>query len=272
MEFRILGPLEVVSDGRVVPLGARKPRALLVDPPSSGERAGRERSPDRGDRAGRAPSSAAKVLQTYVSQLRRTLGRDLIRTVSSAYELHADAGSFDLLRFEQLVGDARAAAPVEASRLLWEALALWRGQPLVEFAYEPWAQPEIARLEELRLEALQERIEVDLALGGNAELVPELELLVGRYPLRERLRAQLMLALYRAGRQADALAAYRDARRSLVETLGIEPTLALRQLERCDSRPGSRARSRRRRPSDRRWRGSRADLGTSLVVLRRADA
>jgi len=232
VEFRILGPLEVVSDGRVVPLGARKPRALLVILLL------RANEPVASDRlieeiwAGRAPSSAAKVLQTYVSQLRRTLGRDLIRTVSSAYELHADAGSFDLLRFEQLVGDARAAAPVEASRLLWEALALWRGQPLVEFAYEPWAQPEIARLEELRLEALQERIEVDLALGGNAKLVPELELLVGRHPLRERLRAQLMLALYRAGRQADALAAYRDARRSLVETLGIEPTLALRQLER----------------------------------------
>ena len=116
--------------------------------------------------------------------------------------------------------------------MLREALSLWRGPPLAEFAYEPWAQPEIARLEELRVEALQERIETDLALGADAELVPELELLVGQHPARERLRAQLMLALYRSGRQADALAAYRDARRSLVETLGIEPTLALRQLER----------------------------------------
>ena len=113
-----------------------------------------------------------------------------------------------------------------------EALSLWRGQPLAEFAYEPWAQSEIARLEELRVEALQQRIETDLALGAGAELVPELELLVGQHPHREGLRAQLMLALYRSGRQADALAAYRDARRSLVETLGIEPTLALRQLER----------------------------------------
>ena len=118
------------------------------------------------------------------------------------------------------------------TRLLREALSLWRGPPLAEFAYEPWAQPEIERLEELRLEALQERIETDLALGASAELVAELELLVGQYPLRERLRAQLMLALYRSGRQADALEAYRDARRTLVETLGIEPTLALRQLER----------------------------------------
>ena len=129
-------------------------------------------------------------------------------------------------------GSARAAGPAEANGLLREALSLWRGQPLAEFAYEPWAQSEIARLEELRLEALQQRIETDLALGASAELVPELELLVGQHPHREGLRAQLMLALYRSGRQADALAAYRDARRSLVETLGIEPTLALRQLER----------------------------------------
>ena len=142
--------------------------------------------------------------------------------------------------------------------MLREALSLWRGPPLAEFAYEPWAQPEIDRLEELRLEALQERIETDLALGASAELVPELELLVAQYPLRERLRAQLMLALYRSGRQADALEAYRDARRALVETLGIEPTLALRQLERSDSRPGSGARSRRapsRRPPVLRSRG-----------------
>ena len=140
--------------------------------------------------------------------------------------------------------DARTASPAAANGMLRDALSLWRGPPLAEFAYEPWAQPEIDRLEELRLEALQERIETDLALGASAELVAELELLVGQYPLRERLRAQLMLALYRSGRQADALAAYRDARRALVETLGIEPTLELRQLERADSRPGSGARPR----------------------------
>ena len=240
MEFRILGPLEVVSEGRVVPLDARKPRALLAilllraNEPVPSERLIEQLW------AGRPPPSAAKVLQTYVSQLRRALGRDVIRTVSSAYELRADGASFDLLRFEQLVGDGRAAAPAEASGMLREALSLWRGQPLVEFAYEPWAQPEIASLEELRVEVVQERIETDLALGASAELVPELELLVGQHPLRERLRAQLMLALYRSGRQADALAAYRDARRSLVETLGIEPTLALRRLERSilDQDPG----------------------------------
>ncbi len=233
MEFCILGPLEVIAEGRVVPLDAPKPRALLAllllhaNEPVSRDRLIEELW------AGRPPSSATKTLQTYVSQLRRALDRNAIRTVSSAYELRTDAGSFDLHRFEQLVANARAVTPAEANVMLREALSLWRGQPLAEFAYEPWAQVEIARLEELRLDALQERIETDLALGASAELVPELELLVGQYPLREHLRAQLMLALYRSGRQADALAAYRDARSALVETLGIEPTLALRQLERA---------------------------------------
>ena len=215
-----------------VPLGGRKPRALLAilllraNEPVSSDVLIEELW------AGRPPPSATKVLQTYVARLRRVLGSSAIGTVSSAYELRPDPGSIDLHRFEQLVRDARAAAPAEANRLLRDALSLWRGPPLAEFAYEPWAQPEIERLEELRLEAVQERIETDLALGASAELVGELEQLVGRYPLRERLRAQLMLALYRSGRQADALAAYRDARRALVETLGIEPTLELRQLER----------------------------------------
>ncbi len=232
VEFRLLGPLEVVAEGRVVPLDAPKPRALLaILLLRANEAVSRDLLIEE-LWAGRPPSSATKVLQTYVSQLRRALGRSVIRTVPSGYELRADAGSFDLHRFEQLVRDARAAAPAEANRLLREALSLWRGPALAEFAYESWAQPEIERLEELRLEALQERIESDLALGASAQLVGELELLVGEYPLRERLRAQLMLALYRSGRQADALAAYRDARRALVDALGIEPTLELRQLER----------------------------------------
>jgi predicted ATPase/DNA-binding SARP family transcriptional activator len=232
VEFRLLGPLEVVVEGRLVRLDAPKPRALLA------LLLLRANEPVPSDVlieelwAGRPPSSATKVLQTYVVRLRRVLGSSAIRTVSSAYELRADTGSLDLHRFEQLVRDARAAAPVEANGLLREALSLWRGPALAEFAYEAWAQPEIERLEELRLETLQERIETDLALGASAELVGELELLVGQYPLRERLRAQLMLALYRSGRQADALEAYREARRALVEMLGIEPTLTLRQLER----------------------------------------
>jgi DNA-binding SARP family transcriptional activator len=240
MEFRILGPFEAVADGRVVALNAAKQRALLaILLLHANELVSSDRLiDDLWD--GRPPATAAKILQKYVSQLRRSLGRVVIRTASSAYELATDAGSFDLLRFEQLVGNARAADPAEANGMLREALSLWRGQPLAEFAYAPWAQSEITRLEELRAEALQQRIETDLALGASAELVPELELLVGQHPHREGLRAQLMLALYRSGRQADALAAYRDARRSLVETLGIEPTLALRQLERSilDQDPG----------------------------------
>jgi predicted ATPase/DNA-binding SARP family transcriptional activator len=232
VEFRLLGPLEVVAEGRDVPLGGPKPRALLAilllraNEPVSSDVLIDELW------AGRPPSSASKVLQTYVARLRRVLGQSAIRTVSSAYELRPDTASFDLHRFEQLVREARAATPTESNGLLREALSLWRGPPLAEFAYERWAQPEIERLEELRLEALQERIETDLALGASAELVGELELLVGQHPVRERLRTQLMLALYRSGRQADALEAYRDARRALVETLGIEPTLTLRQLER----------------------------------------
>ena len=232
VEFRILGPLEVVAGGRVVPLDARKPRALLaILLLRANEPVTREHLIDE-IWAGRPPPSATKVLQTYVSQLRRTFGRDVIRSVPAAYELRADVGSLDLLRFQQLVGNARDVGPAEANGRLREALSLWRGQPLAEFASESWAQSEIGRLEELHIEAVQQRIETDLALGASAELVPELELLVGQHPHREGLRAQLMLALYRSGRQADALAAYRNARRSLVEMLGIEPTLALRQLER----------------------------------------
>ena len=233
MEFRLLGRLEVVVEGRAVPLDAPKPRALLaILLLRAGQPVSRERLIE--DLwAGRPPSSATKVLQTYVSQLRRVLGRGVIRTVSSAYELRPAPGSFDLHRFEQLLANARAASPAVASGLLREALSLWRGPPLAEFAYDAWARPEIERLDELRLGALQDRIEADLALGAAPELVPELELLVGTYPLRERLRGQLMLALYRSGRQADALAAYRAARSALVETLGLEPGADLRRLERA---------------------------------------
>jgi predicted ATPase/DNA-binding SARP family transcriptional activator len=233
VEFRLLGPLEVVAEGRPVAPDAAKPRALLAilllhaNEPVSRDVLIEELW------TGRPPPSATKVLQTYVSQLRRAVGRGVIRTVPSGYELHADAASLDVHRFERLTRTARTAAPAEANAMLREALALWRGPPLAEFAYEPWARPEIDRLEELRLDALHERIETDLALGATTELVGELELLVGQFPLRERFRGQLMLALYRSGRQAEALAVYRDARTALVETLGIEPGLELKRLERA---------------------------------------
>ena len=231
MDFRILGPLEVVADGRVVRLNAAKPRALLAilllhaNEPVSSDRLIDDLW------AGRPPATAAKVLQTYVFQLRKALGDARIVTRPTGYELSVDPTRLDLHRFERLVIEARGAAPPAGAQNLRDALALWRGPPLADFTYEPWAQAEIGRLEELRLEALQERIDADLALGRHADLIGEVELLVAQHPLLERPRGQLMLALYRSGRQADALEAYRDARETLVAQLGIEPGSALRHLE-----------------------------------------
>jgi predicted ATPase/DNA-binding SARP family transcriptional activator len=233
VEFRILGPLEVLAGDRRVPLEAPKLRALLaILLLHANEAVPRERLIEE-LWSGRAPPSAAKVLQTYVSQLRRALGPERIRTVRSSYELRAEPGQVDLHRFHELVCRARSEAPSEAAQTFRAALALWRGPALAEHAQEPWAQPEAAHLEELRLAALEERIEADIALGGADELAPELERLVAHHPLRERLRCQLMLVLYRAGRQADALAVYRETREVLVEALGIEPGAALRRLERA---------------------------------------
>ena len=232
MEFQILGPFEALAEGRRVSLRAAKPRALLA---ILLLHAGEPVSIDRliADLwAGRPPATAAKILQTYVSQLRKALGDSTIVTGPAGYQLNVERDSLDAHRFERLLVEARGAEPAVASDRLREALAVWRGPALVDFAFEPWAQAEIGRLEELRLDALQDRLEADLALGRAAELVAELEALIAEYPLRERLRGQLMLALYRSGRQADALAAYRAARETLVEELGIEPGPALRRLER----------------------------------------
>ena len=159
----------------------------------------------------------------------------MIATRAPGYELELAPERVDLHRFSRLTQEGRAALeggdPAAAEGALREALALWRGPALADFLYEPFAQTEIARLEELRTVTLEERIEADLALGRHAELVSELEALVAAQPLRERPRAQLMLALYRSGRQADALAAYRTARETLVEELGIDPGPELRELE-----------------------------------------
>lgn len=222
MDFRILGPFEVVAADRPITPGARKPRALLAilllhgNEVVSSERLIEELW------SGRPPASAAKVLQTYVSQLRKLLpGDGRIVTRPPGYLIRLEDGELDLERFERL----RAAGKPH------EALALWRGAPLADFSYEPWAQAEIARLEEVRLSAVVERIEADLAHGRHGELVGELEALIRAEPLRERLRGLLMLALYRSGRQAEALALYRETRRVLVEELGIEPGTALQRLE-----------------------------------------
>ena len=233
MDFRVLGPLEAVADGRVVELKAAKPRALLAmlllhaNEPVSSDRLIEDLW------AARPPATAANVLHTYVAQLRKTVGTEVIVTRPGGYELRVEPGALDLHRFERLVNEAREAAPPVAVERLREALALWRGPPLTEFAFEPWAQAEIGRLEERRRAVLQDRIDADLGLGHAAELVGELERLVAEHPLSERLRGQLMLALYRSGRQAEALEAFRVARASLVEVLGIEPGPELRRLERA---------------------------------------
>jgi YVTN family beta-propeller protein len=181
------------------------------------------------------PATATTSLRVHISNLRKVLGGDVLMTRSAGYELVVDSDAVDADRFEHLAADARAALadgqPARARTLLEAALGLWRGEPLADLAYERFAQGEIARLEEARLAALEDRIDADLALGRHAALVGELGSLVVANPLRERPRAQLMLALYRTGRQADALECYRQARGELINELGIEPGPALRELE-----------------------------------------
>jgi DNA-binding SARP family transcriptional activator len=177
------------------------------------------------------PATAAKSVQVHVSRLRKELGDRRLATRPPGYVLHVEPSELDLARFERLLGDARSADSGSAGEKLREALALWRGPALADLAYEPFAQGEIARLEELRWAALEQRIEADLAAGRHAELVGELEALITEHPVRERLRCQLMLALYRSARQAEALEAYRRAQRELSEGLGLEPSQALKELE-----------------------------------------
>ena len=194
--------------------------------------------------AGEPPASARKVLTVYVSQLRKALAPagetgeavEVLVTRPGGYLLAPAADRLDLARFLTLVEEARRLRGVDeagAAEALRRALALWRGPPLAEFAYEPFAQVELGRLEELRLATLEERFDVELALGLHAALVGELQALVAEQPLRERLHGQLMLALYRSGRQAEALEVYQQLRHVLVGELGIEPTQTIRELERA---------------------------------------
>jgi YVTN family beta-propeller protein len=229
MRFRNLGLLEAWEDGRELPLGRGRQRALLaLLVLHANEAVSSDRLID--DLWGeRSPPSAPKVLQGYVSKLRRVLPPDAIVTRGSAYLLRV--ADTDAAEFERLLESARGQEPREAAQTLRKALALWRGRPFADVEYEGWAQAEIGRLEELRLDALEERIEADLALGFHHDVVAELESLVAAHPLRERLRGLLMLALYRCDRQAEALEAYRAARATLVEALGIEPSKALQRLE-----------------------------------------
>jgi len=232
VEFKILGPLEVVEDGLPLPLGRGRERALLaLLLLRANEVVSADRLIDELWR-GQPPATATKALQVYVSRLRQRLGANMITTRSPGYAIEVGEDQLDLIRFERSIERARGEDPRSAASLLRDALSLWRGSPLSEFASEPFAQPEILRLEELRLAALEDRIDADLELGRGADLTGELELLVHQNPYRERLRRQLMLALYRSGRQADALSAYRDARSMLSQELGLEPSPELRELER----------------------------------------
>jgi predicted ATPase/DNA-binding SARP family transcriptional activator len=237
MEFRILGALEVSDAGRSLPLGGSKQRALLAllllspNEPVSIDRLIDEIWADQ------PPEGGRKSLQVHVSRLRKALGAGAgaMLTRPNGYMIRVEPGELDLVRFERLAEEGRRALavgdPEGAAERLREGLELWRGPPLADLAFESFAQPEIGRLEELRLAVLEDRIEADLGCGRHAELVAEIEALVTDHPLRERLRRLFVLALYRAGRQADALEAYRAARAVLIDDLGLEPTPELRQLE-----------------------------------------
>lgn len=230
LEFRILGPLEVAADGEPLQLSGQKQRALLalllLD-------VNRVVSTDRivdalwGEEP---PRTAATSLQNFVSQLRKLLGSDVVVTKPPGYQLRIEPEQLDLERFMRLVEESRAEPPAERAAKLRRALALWRGRPLADLGFEAFAQQEIGRLEELRLAALEDRLEAELEAGRHSDLIGELEAFADEHPLRERLRSQLMLALYRSGRQAEALQIYHDTRRVLVDELGIEPSPTLQQL------------------------------------------
>ena len=235
MQVRILGPFQLEDGGRQITVGGVRQRAVLADLVLNAN----EVIPSEqllvelwGEDA---PLSAANALQAAISRLRRVLPAGRLTTTGPGYMLRLFPAELDATQFEQLIfegRDALAAGTVaDAVQLLDQAMMLWRGPPLTDFRYEPFAQAEIARLEELRLACLEERNEANLALGSAGALTAELGRMVTDHPLRERLRGQLMLALYRSGRQADALEAYREFRRTLMDELGLEPSSALRELQ-----------------------------------------
>jgi DNA-binding SARP family transcriptional activator len=238
MEFRILGPLEVIDHGDPVRLGGVKPRALLTvlllngNQPVSAERLALALWGED------APSGAVKTVQVHVSRLRKALGNgDMLVTTPAGYRLRVRAGELDAERFGELVEDGRRALSAghtaRASAVVREALSLWRGPPLEDVAYEPFAQGEIERLEEQKLSALEIRMEADLAAGHHAGLIGELQRLVTVFPARERLAGQLMLALYRCGRQGEALDVYARTRAFLAGELGLDPAPELQSLQRA---------------------------------------
>lgn len=240
MEFRVLGPLEVDDGERHIAIASGKQGALLAyllvhrDTTISTDRLVDELWPSG------SPPTAVKIVRNLVSELRKLLGSEdgvALVTEGGGYRLRVSADQIDAGRFEALSAQGRRLVERgetrQAAEVLREALGLWRGAAFSGLGREPFAEAEAARLEQVRLASLEARIEADIALGRHAELVSELEALVTREPFRERFREQLMLALYRSGRQADALGAYRDARRTFSRELGIEPGRALQELERA---------------------------------------
>jgi DNA-binding SARP family transcriptional activator len=275
MDFRILGSLQVFDGDREIGVSGGKQRALLA---FLLLRANHAVSEDVLIEAVWGESASAKAgsnLHVLVWRLRGSIGADRVAREAGGYLIRVEDGELDVDRFERLRREQR----------FGEALAVWRGPPLADFAYEPWAENEIRRLEELRLLALEGRIDADLASGEHAELVGELQSLVAEHPLRETLRRQLIVALYRSGRQAEALEAYRDARRMLDEELGLVPSPALRELEaavlRQDPELNAPSRMRAIVPVGRRRRGALvaalaallgfAGAATTAVLLQRPD-
>jgi len=235
VEFRVLGPLEVLDDGRPLDLGAPRQRALLAflllhaNEVVSTDRLAEALWSDE------IPRTAAKAIQVYVSALRKALGssRGALETRGPGYVLRVAPGELDLHEFERLLASARDEDARTRAATLRDALALWRGEPLADFEYESFVQPESARLGELRQLAVQGRIEAEFELGGGPELIAELQAVVASRPLQERPRALLMRALYRAGRQSEALDVCRDGKRLLDEQLGLDLGHELRELERA---------------------------------------
>lgn len=240
LDIRILGPLEIrTGRSRLTYAGEKRGALLALLLLNANRVVSIDQAIDElwGEEP---PGSGAKAVQVRVSQLRKTFADagigELIVTRPPGYVIELAPDELDLHHFERLVSESDkalvAADPARAAELLREAIGLWRGTPLAEFAGAPFARAASARLEELRLAAVERRIEADLALGRHADLVGELESLISEHPFRERLRAQLMLAFYRSGRQADALGAYRAARQQLQDELGLEPSQSLQELER----------------------------------------
>ena len=231
LEFRILGPLEVSDETGPIALGGPRQRGLLAILVLE---AGRVVPTDRLVDllwGAEAPKTATASLQNSVARLRRALGADVLETRSPGYVLNVATSQLDAQRFEHMLGDARRLPAEERRERLQSALALWRGPALAEFAFDDFAQAEIRRLEELRLIAQEERIDTDLELGRHGDVIGELEALTRDHPLRETFCKQLMLALYRAGRQAEALEVYQDARARFIDKLGLEPGPELKRLQ-----------------------------------------